>query len=127
MIRIAMTVTREREVKDDCVIVSVHRTNGGALADEPELRVSSVPVSWIDLRQYLKVELSRRADRVVFVEGDQSLEIADIVRAIDIAQGAWPGVPVVLLTPALKRTLAAVCADASRDRVLTPLSPADRR
>jgi hypothetical protein len=32
------------------------------------------------------------------VEGDVSQDYEDIIRVIDIARGAWPGVPVVLLT-----------------------------
>lgn len=125
-VRITKPETRLSERDDDCVVVSVHRTNGSTLANEPELRVNSASVSWIDLRKNLKTELSRRADRVVFVEGDGSLEVADIVRVVDIARGAWPGIPVVLLTPALKKTLGGVCADASHDRVLTPPSPPGR-
>jgi hypothetical protein len=44
------------------------------------------------------------------VEGDSTLDFEDIIRVVDIARGAWPGVPVVLLTPALKRQLNAALA-----------------
>jgi hypothetical protein len=39
------------------------------------------------------------------VEGDADQDFFYIARVIDIARRAWPGVPVVLPTPALKRQL----------------------
>jgi len=44
-------------------------------------------VSVADLHDALKRELSRRADWVVFVEGDEDLPYQDIVQVIDIANG----------------------------------------
>jgi biopolymer transport protein ExbD len=106
--------------QDDCLIVSVHSTNAIPPANEVELRVNSSSVLWADLRRDLKMELSRRADRVVFVEGDGNLQVADVMRVIDIARGAWPGIPVVLLTPALNKKLGSACADVSRDHFSAP-------
>ena len=114
-VRITMPSNRVSEHEDSCVVVSVRRSSGSTLANEPELRVGCASVSWIDLRQYLKTALIRRADRIVFVEGDGSLEVADIVRVVDIARGVWPGIPVVLLTPALKKTLGGVSRSLGRN------------
>ena len=71
-----------------------------------DIQLNSQPVSWGGLGDALCRKLSRRGSRVVYVEGNDNLmSFGDIVRVIDIARGAWPGVPVVLLTPALKRQL----------------------
>jgi biopolymer transport protein ExbD len=99
------------------VIVIVQRMQGGTLAaNEPELRLNSRPVSWRDLSNLLRTELSRHPDRVVYVEGEGDLEVGDIVRVVDVAREAWYGVPVVLLTPKLKKSLEAERAGARQDR-----------
>jgi len=41
------------------------------------------------------------------VDGDADLDVGDIVPAIDIVREAWPWAPVVLLTPKLKKSIAA--------------------
>jgi hypothetical protein len=42
---------------------------------------------------------------VLYVEGDRRLNLNDVAGVIDLARGVWRDVPVVLLTPELKRTL----------------------
>ena len=108
-VRITKPPTRVAQQEENCLVVSVRRSNTNVAANQPEVRVNFTSVSWADLRLNLEIELRRRADQIVFVEGDGNLEVSDIVRVIDIARGARPGIPVVLLTPALKRTLSAAC------------------
>jgi len=68
-------------------------------ANELEFHLNSRLVSSVDLGVAVRAELSRRAHRVVYLEGDGCLQLGDIVRVIDIVRDAWYGVPVVLLTP----------------------------
>jgi biopolymer transport protein ExbD len=70
-----------------------------------DLLLNYRPVSWAELGNDLRTRLSRRGSRIVYVEGDVNHDYKDIIRVIDIARGSWPGVPVVLLTPVLKRQL----------------------
>jgi biopolymer transport protein ExbD len=90
---------------EDPVIISVQSAEGSMVASESRLRLNLKPVSWDGLRDALRARLSRSPHRVVYVEGDDLLEFGNIVRVIDIARDAYSGVPVVLLTPALKKTL----------------------
>ena len=92
---------------DELVIVNVrcHACIAGP-STERDIQLNSQPVTWGRLGDALRTKLSRRGSRIVYLEGDDKLmSFGDIVRVIDIARGAWPGVPVVLLTPALKRQL----------------------
>jgi len=114
---ITKPMTLMTDFQGERVIVTVQRTQGGTLAaNESELRLNSRPVSWRDLSELLRTELSRHADRVVYVEGEGDLEVGDIVRVVDVAREAWYGVPVVLLTPKLKKGLEAERAGARQDR-----------
>lgn len=116
-VRITKPVTLVADLQVERVTVAVHRAESSTSgANEPELRLNSRLVSWGDLRDALRAQLSRRAGRVVYIEGDDSLAFADIVRVIDIARTAWYGVPVVLLTPELKRSLDAERGGTRRDR-----------
>ena len=88
------------------IILTVECPKGGtSSSNEPELRLNSRPVSWGDLRGALRAELSRRADGVVYVQGEGCLNVGDVVRVIDIARDARYDVPVVLMTPKLERSL----------------------
>ena len=78
---------------------------GGRPSQEPELRLNSSAVAWCDLRRALTAELSPRGHRVVSVRGDGCLNVGDVVRVIDTARDAWYGVPVVLMTPELEKSL----------------------
>ena len=69
-----------------------------------------------ELRDALRAELTRRPARVVYIEGDDSLTYADIMRVVDITRGAWPRAAIVLLTPNLKKSLDAERRDAEPDR-----------
>lgn len=90
------------DLPEERVIVSVKRA---AAEPEPELRLNSKWTSLAGLGGALRAELSRRANRVVYVDGEKDLSFADVARVVEIARDAWPGVPVVLLTPRLRRTL----------------------
>ena len=104
-VRLAKPATLVADVEGR-IIVSVHCPKGTTSpVGEAEVRLNSRSVSSRDLRAVLRAELSRRAHRVVYVEGEDCLTVGDIVRVIDTARDAWYGVPVVLLTPKLKKSL----------------------
>jgi biopolymer transport protein ExbD len=71
---------------EEPVIVSVRRSDKRfPNQDEPRLFVNSQSVSWQDLSKTLRAELSRRAGRVVYVEGEDRLPYSDIAQVVDIA------------------------------------------
>jgi biopolymer transport protein ExbD len=65
--------------------------------------LNSKPIAPVDLPAALRNELSRRADWVVYVEGDPDLNVEQIARAMDIVIGlhAKP----ILLTPNTRKEL----------------------
>ena len=87
------------------LIVTVQRAKGGMSIDRAELWVNSKSISWGDLRDAIRVDLSGRPNPVVCIEGDNDLQLADVVRVIDIVREDWSSVPVVLLTPSLQQKL----------------------
>jgi hypothetical protein len=105
-VRVRRPATILADADEELLIVTArcHECVPGAIT-KVDLLLNSRPVSLGELGDGLRTKLSRRGSRVVYVEGDANLDFEDIARVIDIARGAWPGVPVVLLTPALKRQL----------------------
>jgi len=97
--------------QQSCLVVSVLPPRTGSTTSDLEVHLNSKPVSWTYLRQNLEQKLNRRTGWTVLVEGDGSLDFGDVVRVIDIARGVRPGIPVVLVTPTLKRTLSNECVD----------------
>jgi biopolymer transport protein ExbD len=87
------------------LIVRVQRAEGGKSVDRAELRVNSKSISWGDLRDALREDLSWRPNPVVYIEARNDLQFDDVVRVIDIVREDWPSVPVVLLTPSLQQKL----------------------
>jgi hypothetical protein len=51
-----------------------------------ELRVNSKFISWGKPRDVLREDLSRRPHPVVYIEGHNDLQFADVVRVIDIVR-----------------------------------------
>jgi len=104
-VRIALPATLIADVEGRIILTVQCPKSGTPSSNEPELRLNSRPVSWGDLRGALRAELSRRAHRVVYLNGEGCLNVGDVVRVIDIARDAWYGVPVVLMTPELEKSL----------------------
>jgi len=116
-VRIAQPAASMANRYEERVIITVQRAESSTFtAEESQLHLNSRPVSWGDLRDALRAELSRSPNRAVYVEGHGTLEFADIVRVIDIAREAWPAVPVVLLTPEVKKNLGAERGSAGAER-----------
>jgi len=52
------------------------------------LRINQEAVSWSGLGSRLQAIFSRRAERVAFIQGGDSVEFADVARAISVMRGA---------------------------------------
>jgi len=104
-VRIALPATLIADVEGRLMLTVQCPNSDTPSSNDPELRLNSRLVSTDDLRGALRAELSRRAHRVVYVQGEGCLKVEDVVRVIDIARDAWYGVPVVLMTPELEKSL----------------------
>ena len=68
---------------DRTVVVQVLDSNQG----QPKLKINQEDVSWDDLGNRLTDIFKTRAERVMFVKGDDDIEFQDVARVIDIAKG----------------------------------------
>lgn len=73
-----------------------------------QLILSGVKVSQEDLERALSLKLAGRAEREVFVEGDDSMLLADLTSAIDRINSLQANA--VILTPKLKQQMAKNCS-----------------
>jgi biopolymer transport protein ExbD len=89
-------------VDEEPLVLTLQPANSDSTSVETSLFLNSRPIPWTQLRNTLRAELSRRANRIIYIDGDQDLHYAEVVRLVDAAEGAWFGVSVVLLTPKLK-------------------------
>ena len=109
------TTDTQADTQADRVVVSVRCVNDCALpAADPEILLNAKPVGWVEFGGTLRSELARHADPVVYVEGDRKLEVGSMLRVIKVVRAARNGVRVVLLTPALKKSLDAEHQSAPR-------------
>jgi biopolymer transport protein ExbD len=69
---------------DRTVVVSVlEAPNGG----KPKLKINQTDVSWDDLGKQLEDIFKTRAERVMFVKGDDNIEFQYVAQVIDLAKG----------------------------------------
>ena len=66
------------------VVVQVIQEPNGA---KPKLKINQDDVSWNDLGTKLTDIFKTRAERVMFVRGDDDVEFQDVARVIDTAKG----------------------------------------
>ncbi len=52
------------------------------------LRINQDAVSWLDLSSRLQTIFSQRAEKVAFIDGGNSVDFADVARAMDIMRTA---------------------------------------
>ena len=65
------------------VVQVIQEPNGG----RPKLKINQDDVSWNDLGTRLTDVFKTRAERVMFVRGDDDVEFQDVAKVIDIAKG----------------------------------------
>jgi biopolymer transport protein ExbD len=69
---------------DRTVVVQVRQTSDGS---KPKLRINQEDVSWDNLGSRLTDIFKTRAERVMFVKGDDDVEFQHVAQVIDIAKG----------------------------------------
>jgi len=67
------------EVSERTVVIQVERAG---------LKINQEPATWDSLGLRLEEIFKTRAEKVVFVKGEDQMEFAQVARAIDIAKGA---------------------------------------
>jgi biopolymer transport protein TolR len=68
---------------DRTVVVQVVQAPSG----KPKLKINQDDVSWDDLGKHLEDIFKTRAERVMFVKGDDDIEFQYVAQVIDIAKG----------------------------------------
>jgi biopolymer transport protein ExbD len=68
---------------DRTVVVQVVQVPSG----KPKLKINQDDVSWEDLGKHLEDIFKTRAERVMFVKGDDDIEFQYVAQVIDIAKG----------------------------------------
>jgi biopolymer transport protein TolR len=71
---------QQQEINERTVVIVIDKDNTVKLNEEP--------VEWANLEARLIAVFKTRADRTVFVKGDDDLDYQSVARAIDIAKGA---------------------------------------
>jgi biopolymer transport protein TolR len=79
---------------DRTIVVQVQDARGG----KPTLKINQTDVSWDDLGTQLTNIFKTRAERVMFVKGDDGIEFQYVAQVIDIAHGTQVIDKVGLLT-----------------------------
>ena len=77
------------------VVVQVIQEKGAA---QPKLKINQDDVSWNDLGTRLTDIFKTRAERVMFVRGDDDVQFQEVARVIDIAKGTQTIDKIGLLT-----------------------------
>ena len=77
------------------VVVQVIQEKG---ASQPKLKINQDDVSWNDLGDKLTGIFKTRAERVMFVRGDDDVQFQEVARVIDIAKGTQTIDKIGLLT-----------------------------
>jgi len=72
------------------------------VSSEGALRINEEAVTWEKLQRRLEEVYRHRAERVVFIRGEASVEFSQVARAIDVIKSAGLG-PVGLMTPGLQQ------------------------
>jgi biopolymer transport protein TolR len=78
----------------DTIVVQVLDNKGG----RPMLKINQTDVTWDDLGNQLTGIFKTRAERVMFVKGDDSIEFQYVAQVIDIANGTHSIDKIGLLT-----------------------------
>jgi len=85
------------EVDRTIVVQVFHQPSG-----EPTLKINQDDVSWNDLQTRLRDIYKTRAEKVMFVKGDDDLNFDAVAKVIDIAHGADPDIKIGLMTAAVE-------------------------
>jgi len=76
---------KQQEPNDRTIVVSV---NQGVPGQRPTLKINQDDVGWNDLQTRLTDIFKTRAERVMFVRGDDEVPFSDVAQVIDIAHAS---------------------------------------
>lgn len=75
---------KQQEPNDRTIVVQVLANKSG----RPDLKINQDPVSWNDLGSKLTDIFKERAERVMFVKGDNDVDFQYVASVIDTAHGS---------------------------------------
>jgi biopolymer transport protein ExbD len=75
---------KQQQPNERTIVVQVLENKGRA---EPDLKINQDPVSWADLGSRLNDIFKERAERVMFVKGDDNVAFQYVAQVIDTAHG----------------------------------------
>ena len=84
---------QQQEPTDRTIVVQVIKSAG-----RPELKINQDPATWENLQDQLTDIFKTRAEKVMFVKGDDGLTFSDVAQVIDIAHAADPDLKIGLIT-----------------------------
>ncbi len=76
------------------VVVQIHKQHG---TERPTLTINTEPVTWERLRARLIEIYKIRAERVLFITADKSVDFEEVASIIDTAHGAFADMKVGLI------------------------------
>jgi biopolymer transport protein TolR len=82
------------EPTDRTVVVQVLYQSG----DKPALKINQDDATWENLEGKLADIYKTRAEKVMFIKGDDALSFSDVAQVIDIAHSADPAMKIGLIT-----------------------------
>src|SRR5438105_2356410 len=90
---------KQQENPERTIVVQVI----GNASGNPSLKINQDPVSWDELQTRLTAIYAGRAEKIMFVKGDENLNFADVAQVIDIAHAADPALKVGLITAKIEQ------------------------
>jgi biopolymer transport protein TolR len=85
---------KQQDPSDRTVVVQVIYNNGA----KPGLKINQDDVTWEQLQDRITSIYKTRAEKVLFIKGDDKLNFADIAQVIDIAHSADLDLKIGLMT-----------------------------
>jgi biopolymer transport protein ExbD len=76
---------KQQEPNDRTIVVQVVQSAPG---QRPTLKINQDPATWDDLQTRLTDIFKTRAERVMFVKGDDEVPFSDVAQVIDIAHAS---------------------------------------
>jgi len=76
---------KQQEPNDRTIVVQVVQSAPG---QRPTVKINQDPATWDDLQTRLTDIFKTRAERVMFVKGDDEVPFSDVAQVIDIAHAA---------------------------------------
>jgi biopolymer transport protein ExbD len=84
----------QQEPNDRTIVVQVIHQAG----NRPQLKINQDPATWETLETQLNDIFKTRAEKVMFIKGDDALSFSDVAQVIDIAHSADLSMKIGLIT-----------------------------